>query len=284
MEKTYIKVGDTYYAVADDRWMREPAAFIADYPAPVNVPAGIVEEVPNPDDMVKEGAFEVSLYGWRNDELYALVKPERVGARAIYGQYGRDFGAHDAGTGFGFSEAYAAKGLQEMLERVDEVYDSVYDRTVASLRRVMEGKGPVSWNAYDNYGLWMIFEKLYGDRFGNSAHYDDGEVWVEDTPVDALTFWDGHNFRSLIVEGLGGEHEQIGLNANIELASPEEHIWAESAAAICQTRAGQRRTGIIVYTSDGNMNALPKKVYSHWQGTGWFYHWLEWFDSNEGDE
>ncbi|RME62346.1 MAG: hypothetical protein D6790_06475 [Caldilineae bacterium] len=285
MGKKIVKIADSYYAVRDERWLQDPAAFIAAYPRPHDVPDDIVEEVADLSDEVKAAAYEISPYGWNtyDGELYGIAMPERVGIRAIHNLYGEPLGAYDAGVAFGFSEAYAAKGLKEMMDNVEEVAEGVYDHTLAALRHAMKQKGD-SWNAYENYGVWTLFEHLYGNRFGDSAEYDDGEVWIKDTPVDAITYWSGQNFRTIIVEGLGGEHDLHGIEADIELASPAVHLWADAVSQLCSTRAGERSAGIIIYTADGNMDSLPCKGYSLWQGTGWFRCWLEWKGYDDDEE
>ncbi|RMF66579.1 MAG: hypothetical protein D6740_12870 [Alphaproteobacteria bacterium] len=273
--------------LTDERWVENLGDFIATFPTPYDLPDDLVEEVSKPTEEQVKAAIEMpALYGWDLDsgDLMSLNGVERVGLRCCYDNYGQLIGGHDAGVGFGFSESFAKAGAQKLLDNIDNV--SLYDEegVIRSLTRVLNGEYDPEWNAYDDYSMWKLFEHVFGNRFDDEPEYDDGEIWIIDAEVDAITYWDGSNFRSLFVGGLGRDHEDYWFKTDIEVASPKVQLWGNLVAQLCSTRVGEISTGIIAYTPDGYEKTYPRKLYSQWQGTGWFSHWLEWEPVIDEDE
>ncbi len=261
-----IKLHNRYLRVADSRFWEDPKAFIEAYPDPDSAITIDVEEIDAPDDG-QEVVETMYFFGWRDGTLYDLSLPEELPARDVYLEYGQKLGADNAGVAFTVKSKAAVEALRGRLDDLDNSYRKDIER---DLTRIEKGE-EVTFNAYDHYHLWREFEDLYGDRFKDQIGYEDDDIWMRDTVVLGITYFDGSNFRTLVIEG-----DEAGLDSDIELAAPHECLWAIAASRMCRTRAGERNPGIIVYTEDGDIDSRPAKVVSYWQGTSWFSCWLEW--------
>ena len=196
------------------------------------------------------------------DGTIYITKLEVIAKRQVMNAYGQPLGAHEAGTAF----AMTGKLLEEVKADYEDEWDPMPEPD--DVETDDEGRTWAWYNAFDDPWLWDVFAKhvqqIDPEAVNDAWKAEGQEFIIHDTPVTGVTYWNGHNWTTLVAEG------DPGMNPDIEIVEPAEALWANLVWHLAQ-RNGEEN-GIVLYTlpEDIKDHNAVKATVSLYSAHGWY--------------